>query len=380
MSDPLRIRHGGERPTSPQVPNARAVDDPRRMPELRQQLIEFGVPGGTWERTEVERAMTEIAGFGTTSTDDQGRTVIAGPRGWNADELTEQLGMAASRGAKSMEWYRAVCEEGQLIYVTAELVDVVEQAAASVPDDLALTLDDLPAPSGLVVLARPIYGTDAGPERPGEPIRVDGLMWGTAKLPPPDLDWLNPGVVFTEDALSIGALRWIDADHTDALGQAFRHDSTASALPIWVPMGRSDWPYGKTVGFKHREDIPDPTLASMVEDRRFIAALFAVLNQRRLVQTEIVSPSRQVRRQAERKGRRHPDVVVVHLRRNEYSTEPIGEGRTVGVRFPVRPFYRRQPVGPRAEGRRKIVLVPGHWRGPEGAPVVHAERVWQLDR
>jgi hypothetical protein len=365
------------------VPTARAVGDPRRMPELRQQLIDFGRPGGVWEQTEVERAMTEITGFGATATtDEQGRRVIAGPRGWSADELTVQLDMAQRRGTRSMDWYRAVCEEGQLIYVTADLIDVVEQAAAATPDDLTLTLDDLPAPSGLVVLARPIFGTDAGPERPGESIRVDGLMWGTAKLPPADLDWLNPGVVFTEDALSVGSLRWVEADHGDQLAAVMSHgtEMTRTHLPAWMPMGRSDWPYGTPIPYRHRHDIPDPSLSSMVEDRRFMAALFAVLNQRRLVATEVVAPSRQVRRQAERKGRRHPDVVVVHLRRNEYSTEPIGEGRTVGVRFPVRPFYRRQPVGPRAEGRRKIVLVPGHWRGPEGAPVVHAERVWSLDR
>jgi len=281
-----------------------------------------------------------------------------------------------------MDWYRAVCEEGQLIYVTADLIDVVEQAAAATPDDLTLTLDDLPAPSGLVVLARPIFGTDAGPERPGESIRVDGLMWGTAKLPPADLDWLNPGVVFTEDALSVGSLRWVEADHGDQLAAVMSHgtEMTRTHLPAWMPMGRSDWPINTVVGHKHRTDIPDTALASMVEDRRFIAALFAVLNQRRLVDVQTWEPrSKSAIRRAVSKGYRGT-VRIVHLRRNEYTGGPQGEGRKLGVRFPVRPFYRRQPVGPRSEGRRRLVLVAGHWRGPDGAPVVHAERVWSLDR
>lgn len=362
------------------VPNVRATGDPRLLPVLRQQLLDFAERGGVWERSEVERAINEIAGPDATSTtDSHGNRIIAGSRGWGPDELTVQMNLATMRGRNSMSWYRAACEAGQLVYVTADLVDVVEQAAASVPDELTITLDDLPAPYGVVVLERPIYGTDAGPERPGQPVRVDGVIWGTAKLPPSDMDWLDPDIRYTQDSLSVGALRWVEADHGDVLAETW----PANSLPIWVPMGRSDWPYGQPVPVEHRPGLSDAALTSMVEDRRFIAALFAVLNQRRLVETTTVTAavSRQQRRQAERKGRSYPDVVVVHLRRTEYQPVESNDGRRhVGVRFPVRPFFRRQPYGPRVEGRHKLVLVAGHWRGPEGAPVKHVERVWSLDR
>ena len=54
-------------------------------------------------------------------------------------------------------------------------------------------------------------------------------------------------------------------------------------------------------------------------------------------------------------------------------------GRKLNVRFPVKAHYRRQPYG---KGRqlRRLVLVPAHWRGPDGAPVSKVERVWELDR
>lgn len=359
------------------VPTVRATDDPRLMPQLRQELIDFAKHNGVWERSEVERSMEEVAGFGSTrEVAEDGNVIITGPRGWSGDEIGQQITLASERARKGMEWYRQVCEDAQLVYVTADLVDVVMQAAAAVPDDLTLTLEDLPAPSGLVVLEKPIYGTDAGTERPGEPVRTDAIMWGTAKLPPADIDWMMPDIAYSVDSLTIGSIRWVAPDHDDILATSW----PADALPLWAPMGRSDWPYNTPVQYRHRHDIPDVSLASMVEDRQFMAALFAVLNQRRLIEQTTLTPSRQQRRQAARKGNRHPDVVVVHLRRQEYTpTEGHDDGRTISVRFPVRPHFRRQPYGPGRKLRR-IVLVPGHWKGPDGAPVKHAERVWSLDR
>lgn len=360
----------------------RAVDDPRSLVALRSELIACASEHeGVWFQTEHERVLREAVGFGSSTFDERGNLVISGPKGYGGDELVGLAQAELKRAHQQVDLYRQHLTHGQLVYVTPDLVDVVTEAADAAPDDLTLEPGDLPAPSGLVVFGKPVWGTDAGPETPGQPVRVDAILWGNALLPAFNADWNDPKVAYTVPAMSIGALRLIDRDQDDRLAAEWNGAIRSSVLPVWVPLGRSDWPYTRPLAEQHRTDLPDTAHASMVEDRRLMAALFATLNQRRLVDVETLEPTKAQVKKA-RKYRR-PElrpVIVVHLRRTEHRPVESVEGRRVGVRFPVRPFYRRQPVGPRGEGRRKIVLVPGHWRGPVDGPVVHAERVWSLDR
>lgn len=364
------------------MPNmTKVVGDPRTMPTLRGELLECAVPDGVWFGTEHERVLREMVGFGTAHTDEQGRRIIAGPKGYGADELPLLTEAGLQRAHKQVDLYRRHLTAAQLVYVTPELTDVVTDVAAATPDDITITLGDLPAPAGLVVFGKPVWGTDAGPDTPGQAVRMDGLIWGSAQLPPWDSDWSDPTVPYTVEALAIGLLRLIERDHDDRLGIEFGEGRHApSVLPIWLPLGRTDWPYGRPLIERHRIDLPESAHTSMIEDRRLIAALFAVLNQRRLVETVHVDPDRPQRRRLERRGHTAPSVRVIHLRREVRAAgSEHGEGRSVHVRFPVRAHTRKQPYGP-GRALRRLVVVPAHWRGPLDGPVVHTERVWSLDR
>ena len=242
------------------------------------------------------------------------------------------------------------------------------------------------------MFAKPVFGTDAGPNEAGSPVRVDGILWGPVSLPSRDIPWYEDSTdrVF---GTSIASLRMIDPhddrdDEQNAVNDMLHKNNVPTLRQItWVTLGRSDWPWGDPLDHQ-LEQLPnksDAQWVSIQEDRRLLAAMWAVFNQKRLIDTEVILPDRHVRKRLVRAGhdiaKRDERVQIIHLRRNEYRMldQTDGTGKHFKVRFPVRPHYRRQPYGP---GRklRKIILIPAHWKGPDDAPISKVERVWEVDR
>jgi hypothetical protein len=91
--------------------------------------------------------------------------------------------------------------------------------------------------------------------------------------------------------------------------------------------------------------------------------------------------SRQIRRGLERAGKPVPKVRVVKLRR---AAEPHREsldditGRTYKHQWVVRGHWRNQYYPSRNDHRP--VYVPSHIKGPEGAPLLGGERVYDWSR
>lgn len=367
----------------------RAVDNARDLPALRGGLLAMAAHDGAWEASEVQRHMVELVGQspinkatqlpGTSILD--GNLMIQGPRGFDKEQLPGLITTAQARGRNMVAWYREHLPATQLIYVTEPLTDVVVSAADSVPEDTMLTPGALPAASGLAVFARPWQGIDAG--NPGHTLRVDAVLWGLSVLPPGDTDWsLTREDEFVVPSVSMASFRLIEPGQQDWIATQFCNDPERPLdRPIWLPLGRTDWPFGTRIDDPYREGLTDTAWASMYEDRRFAASLWAVLQQHRLTERVTVLPDRARRRQNERAGYVNDPVQVIHLRRPEYRpVETEGTpGRHVSVRFPVRPHWRNQACGP---GRldRRLILVPPHLRGPEDAPMVHTERIWKLDQ
>jgi hypothetical protein len=150
----------------------------------------------------------------------------------------------------------------------------------------------------------------------------------------------------------------------------------------WAPLGRSDWPVSEPLATAPFPGMSERQLASYVEDRRLIAGLWALLNQRVMTRTTLEEPARPVRRRAQRAGITDPDlsrVRVVTLRRpdrpeGEAPPEVEGSGRTYTHRWIVNPFWRNQPCGPGGKDRR-LTLVSGHVKGPADAPLVDKQEV-----
>ena len=361
-----------------------AVSNPRELPELRAALVETACTQGPWHAAETQKLLMDITGpEHVADLDAQGRMIVYGPEGHTSDELARLIDMAVWQANNTVRWYRETLPAAQLIHITPEMTDFIVAAADAVPPDLTLTMDDAPAPAGLVVFGKPVMGTDAGPERGGDPVRVDAVLWGEAMLPNRDVPWYDPRSSDLRTACATLAMfRMVDPfNHTDELARSFARDRI-----LWIPLGRTDWPWGDRLDVKPTVHLTNENPAqwgSMMEDRRLMAALWAVLNQKRLITSYQLLPNSHVRKRLARTGQKPRDesVQIVHLRRTEAQTlrHTDEEGRHVSVRFMVRPHYRRQAWGP-GRSLRKLVLVPAHWRGPEDAPVSHAERIWEVDR
>lgn len=301
----------------------------RDLPAIRDVLVDRWRPGGVF--TEAERQRAAEYGHPTW-----------GPA-WDARTLPT----------------------AELVWVSADLTDLVVSADTAVPDDLDHAAAVPPFLSAFVVFDRSVYGTSADGAQESMlgdgTVRVEGVLWGPVELGPEpgDRGWGIASYCRT---------------HPDLDG-------------VWLPLGRSDWLTNERCG-DVLIDNDDAVLASRskpayvesaIEDRRLLAALWAVMRMERVVDTSTWTPrSKQARR---RHAGRGPEVRVLHLRR---TSAPAGEpdlpaDSPYRHRWWVSPHWRWQRVGPgRAE--RRLTLVSAHVKGPEGAPFVNRQRVWAVDR
>ena len=370
-----------------------ATVDPRELPELRRALLDLSKPGGSWERAEMERSFAEMAGNPSAKAepvDDpslpRGTRIISGPMGYSAEQLPDAIRSAQVHGENAMTWWREHLQHAQLIHVTSELCEVVFAAMDSVSTDYQLEELDAPVPQGLVVFQTPFVDLDAGAEF--EQVRVDAMLWGPVRLPPWDGWPLSTEAVIP--GYGMGAFRYFDPlTQEDLVAIATREEAKERGIPLedqraWIPLGRSDWLFGHRISATTHSGLdPDgKQQASMMEDRRLMATLWALIKQKRVVERTTIYPERQTQRRLDRAGdRTRRDIEVIHLRRAEYRprNEDGTTGRKVGVRFPVRPFTRMQAYGP-GRSKRRLIVVPAHWRGPLDAPLYHVERIWELDQ
>jgi hypothetical protein len=157
---------------------------------------------------------------------------------------------------------------------------------------------------------------------------------------------------------------------------------------VWVPIGRTDWPIGDRIDQPSHVAIDAVAWPSMLEDRRLMAALWTIAATPTVVESHTDHAPRPEARRIARSSRSATEVTVLHLRREiptardaEVDERAHDESahRHLSVRFLVRAHLRWQPFGP-GRSERKLILVPPHVKGPEGAPMLRRPRVWSLDR
>lgn len=315
-------------------------------------------------------------------------------------------------------WEHRVLSDATLWWVAEDMVDLLLAAAPTTPDDALGEELQVPAPSGLVVFAKPWFGLDSNGS--GMAVQVNALAWGTARWPgrEPEADRLvwalstytrvgltpkydsGPGDFgIHEDS------RWPDSaprisapepsDDTVVVPRGMPDDFLARgedairewggvAVPapntpggvhahgtIWVPLGRSDWPKRQRLTDPPVASMDDAAVASAVEDRRVFAAFCALIAQEGITRTETRPAQRQAAKRTERAGlpREASSLRIITLRpvhRTESAPDADGHGVAYSHRWIVNGHWRWQPHGP-GRSLRRLQYIRPFVKGPEGA-------------
>ncbi len=289
-------------------------------------------------------------------------------------------------------WEDTALASATLWWVAEDMVDLLLACARDVPNDVRLSDLVRPSNSGLIVFAKPWWGIDA--ETNAREVQVDAMLWATTFLSGP----VTHRTVPTDEVVGLGvsSYRRLDFDAgllPDELGIAAATGAVAHAQATpepdfsgaslhgttWAPLGRSDWPEEDRLGQRPWDKIPTAMLASYLEDRRVIAALWSLLRQEGIASRIVRDPPRQTKRRTERSGidRELAKVQVVRLRQpHRTDTEPgePGAKRDWDHRWLVSGHWRWQAVGP-GRSERRLTFVRPFIKGPADKPLHLPEKV-----
>lgn len=349
---------------------------PREVPDLRMHLLEKWIPGGIFEK----KLWAE---------------------GRSKDEVEW-----------SRNWEREVLKTASLWWIKSDMVDLVVAASKDIPEDVHG--HEVPYPdgqrSGFAVFAKPWIGMDA--VDPDHQIKVSAIAWGytniegTECLSMSAYEYFDVGGGLGADdlqrAILTGAIFDAQADYIGNQGEDKRQAILRGGS--WVHMGRTDWPLQDTInGFDYflesqqregltledvRERLGELRVASMIEDRRFMAA-FAVLVNNKISETEMIYSPRVVRRRAEREHGIDPKKEPSHVRliklrevREKHESEHDPDAPKAKRHYSHRFLVQHHKLAWRACGpnhsQRRLVYIPPYIKGDPSLPLVIKDtvRVW----
>ncbi|MFI6029576.1 hypothetical protein [Amycolatopsis magusensis] len=270
-----------------------------------------------------------------------------------------------------------------LYYVTPDVTELVQHASRNHSGKWDIQPEDLPSLAGFMVFGAPI----------AQYVRDDGAL-----VPIVAVSW---GESFLIDSHASGIwLTFWSVTHFEAIAELFQvagYSATEAARAARKQNADLNWdneiylPWNATKvatsnPFQARQVRTfDPTAVTAsvttIDWLRVVHAGWIFCKPTSFTDVEQQHLSRKAARRAQRARLTPAPVRVVSVTRKPKPrvVKPTdSSGRTVGVRFPVGPFLRRQAYGPNWSQRRWTV-VAGHWRGPEDAPVQISKKVNLVD-
>lgn len=282
-------------------------------------------------------------------------------------------------------WVRNTLQQAALWWVESETCQVLGESAPTIPADTVLSPADMPTPVGFAVFADDFFGMEADAEMDAFDgvVRVSAIAWSIIDVGTSGHDTFRCASVgmFSRSVMhrdvsqrerirqmpTLGAL----------LGRFPEPDEYPQTGDLFTYLGRTDWRFGVGPDDPLPGDVDPQACASKAEDRRLLAALWA-LSRTKITRIEDEPIPRQVRRRAERKGL-DSSVRVLRLggQRTERATSAETSGREYQHSWIVRSHFRWQAHGP-GRSERKLILVPAHLAGPADKPLLGADRVWRV--
>lgn len=324
-------------------------------------------------------------------------------RGWLLDHW--RPGTVIADIFTDSPWVRRTIQAAHLWWIEEGACDVLAASAPTIPADHTLDLHDLPTPCGLAIFASDLEGLDADPQwdlLDGK-VRLSGIMWGPVAVKVGDAIY---------EGISIGSLsRSIFRDHTYSRPEMLRAYPTIAAIlaggvdrdeyrrlieggepdlnfdypatgDVFSYLGRSDWLIGAGPDdpLPGDDNCPPATLVSKAEDRRLLAALWALTHTSI---TEVTTPTipRPAVRRAQRAGT-DPTVRVLSLGGERIVQTGGGEPAAASSReyrhsWIVSPHFRWQACGP-GRTERKLTLINAYMKGDPALPLLGTDRVWRV--
>jgi hypothetical protein len=190
--------------------------------------------------------------------------------------------------------------------------------------------------------------------------------------------WFPAPLTLPDRSLRVESIAW--ATRSESLSvNVYGHDERKPER-IW-PLLTMIWPFGEAKDVGDLVADTDTAEQTRTGQRiwRYIAAVFALVEQRILVATPEGIGRAALRRLKKAKARQPPAILVVRLRRAEGSHAEPGEPREWSCRWIVRGHWRQQYY-PSSGEYRPIFILP-HIKGPDDKPLrAPAERVFAVVR
>lgn len=253
----------------------------------------------------------------------------------------------------------------ELFWVEEPMIDLVRAAAESMPA-FTIVPEDLPAPFGLIVFAKPLKVIQS-PDGLDDAVHLTAASWGPWTTGPSD-----------------HARLWVSW-YTDTSLNFQDVDPRRKAPASWRSLGLASLSYENeaTLSF-HDEPVPavDPFTGEEID----LATDYSLPELRAawaLMQQSVASVSeahfdRTARRRLQRQKIEVPRVRVITLRRPITSSGSGDPDREYHHQWIVRGHWRQQYY-PARDVHRPIWIAP-HMKGPEGAPLLGGDKVYAWRR
>lgn len=286
---------------------------------------------------------------------------------------TNKLGDAnPDYSVKSMLWMFDNLTDAPIYWVSAEMIDLLSHAVPAMPPT-TMTKELLPHPNGIIFFEKPFMGKDA--RSPNSSVVVQAMAWGQSHF---DVQENVRHELVTDQGYPV---RFVGNGVSVTTWRHFEY---------WMPLGRTDWPYGTDTEAPFAPAGWEPyQLESIIEDRRLFAAFILLSQQRGITDVVEQTTPRYVAKQLARslgikdfKDIPSPTVHLVDIhKRHRHVEKSDEETRHIEwkKRWWVGAHWRQQAYGPGRKLRRPLLIMP-YIKGPDDKPLADPSttvRVWR---
>ncbi len=292
------------------------------------------------------------------------------------NEMTKTTMLNNLFDTQVVKWHQQALSNASLYYVTDEMCELIYNTVPYIPDNTDIESLSIPSEYGLVVFAKPFYGIDSVTKNKKE-VEVDAILWG-------------PAITQDLQCITISSFHCLDKEKSqttklsrlDLQKAGFLEDACVLKDKIWIPLGYSDWPLSYPI-FEPTNNNLDDQNESGVEDRRLLAALFTILDSKKIIEpNSYYYVDRATRRRNSKKQIKAPsNIRLVTLKQSVVENAEVENVETENKnhieyshRFMVRMHPVLQPCGAGGKDRKLIVRGP-YIKGPEDKPLIIKETV-----